>query len=75
MLSDLDSPRAELLQKVVICMKASEAKILEPIYSSKGPKSTFFGSRISENIFFAKKKICIISFDILHPKKFLWQKW
>jgi len=56
-------------------MEASEAKILEPVYSSKGPKSAFFGSRISENIFFAKKKICFICFDILHPKKFLWQKW
>jgi len=33
MLGDLDSPRAELLQEVVICMKASEAKILGLFYS------------------------------------------
>ena len=49
-------------------MEASEAKILEPVYSSKGPKSAFFGSRISENIFFAKKNLFHL-FRYFTPKK------
>ena len=38
MLSDSDSLRPELLQEWAICMKACEAKILEPFYSKKGLK-------------------------------------
>ena len=49
-LGDLDQPETK-----TICMKASEAKILEPFYSSKGLKQQFFGSRICENDFFNEK--------------------